>query len=428
MTGPQVTVIGTGYVGLTSAACLAHLGRDVVAVDIDESKIERLWRGEIPILEYGLEALVLEGVESKKLSFTTSYESLTTADVILLCLPTPVQPDGDLNLRFVEGAIAQMREMLKPGSVVVTKSTVPVGSHHKISAWLDRDDVSVASNPEFLREGTAVSDFLNPDRVVVGASDQEAAALVASLYEGIEAPIQLTDTTSAELIKYAANTFLATKLSFVNELSRLCDAVGGDIEAVVEGVGSDNRIGSAFLRPGPGWGGSCFPKDTKGFAFLAETHGLSLPVAKASYDSNQAHFDHLVDQIVAYLNKPISEARLGVWGVTFKAGTDDLRDSPSVEVMNRLIARGATITAYDPAADHEMVPSEARMVSDAYSACAEADALLVLTEWDEFATADLEKVAQTMAGNKVFDARYMMRPEQASAAGLVITHPGKPTG
>lgn len=424
MEAPSVGVIGTGYVGLTSAACLARLGRQVTAIDIDESKIERLRQGEIPILEEGLDALVVEGLENGRLRFDTSYNAIADCDVVLLCLPTPFHPNGDLDLSYVEAATGTLREVLKPGAVVVTKSTVPVGSHVKVAAWLNRDDLSVASNPEFLREGTAVSDFLVPDRVVVGAETVEAAEIVARMYDGLDAPIQITDTTSAELIKYAANTFLATKLSFVNELSRLCEEVGGDIDAVVDGIGSDHRIGSAFLRPGPGWGGSCFPKDTKGFSFLARTHGLDLPVAEAANTSNQIHLQHLVDAITNLLDSPADKAKVAVWGATFKAGTDDVRDSPAIEIVNRLAALGTSITIYDPAAEPELVP--ATMVGDPYSACLDADALLVLTEWDEFAAADLDKVAHMMRGDAVFDARYVIDLTSAERHGLRVTQPGKP--
>ena len=266
---PDVVVVGTGYVGLTSAACLALLGRQVVALDIDHLKVEALQRGEVPILESGLDAVIADGRMNGRLQFTTSYDVLAATPMVLLCLPTPMRHDGGLDLCFVEGAARAMAPLLAPDAVVVTKSTVPVGSHRRLACWLARDDVHVAANPEFLREGTAVADFLSPDRIVIGAHQPAVAERVADLYQGIEAPIQLTDHTSAELIKYAANTFLGTQISFVNEISMLSDRLGGDIVAVTHGLGSDDRIGPAFRQPGPGWGGSCFQKDTRGLTHLA---------------------------------------------------------------------------------------------------------------------------------------------------------------
>ena len=274
----QIVVIGTGYVGLTTAACLTHLGHNVIGIDIDDDKVEALRRGEIPIVEAGLSQLVSRGLENGLLRFETSYDH-ADGDIVLLCLPTPTTASGDLDLSYVEAAARSLREVLRPGAIVVTKSTVPVGTHRDLTQWLDRADLAVAANPEFLREGTAVHDFCHPDRVVIGAHDEKTAMRVAMLYETLSAPIHLTDPASAELIKFAANTFLAAKLSFVKEMSRVCEATGADIDAVVAGVGSDHRIGSAFMTPGPGWGGSCFPKDTRGMRALGDRHQLDLPGA-----------------------------------------------------------------------------------------------------------------------------------------------------
>lgn len=425
--GPfDVAIVGTGYVGLTTAACLAHLGRRVMAVDIDPAKIAALTGGQVPILEQGLDVLVADGVETGRLTFTTDQARMVEArpGVVMLCLPTPHGRHGP-NLGFIESAATSLGPVLAPGTVVVTKSTVPVGTHHLVAQWLGRSDVEVAANPEFLREGTAVADFLEPDRIVIGAATDRAGQVVADLYRGLDAPVQLTDPTSAELIKYAANTFLAAKLSFANELSRLCDRLGGDIDQVITGLGSDHRVGSAFLQPGPGWGGSCFPKDTRALTHLARSAGLDLPVAGAAHASNQIHLDHITAAIVERCPRPVGQARLAVWGTAFKAGTDDHRDSPAVEIIHRLRRAGATVAAYDPAvrADHGLPGA----VPDPYSACVGADLLVVLTEWPEFATADLDKVADLLASPVVYDTRAIIDEAAAARAGLALHRPGRPT-
>lgn len=423
-TPADVAIIGTGYVGLTTAACLAHLGRRVLAVDIDPAKVADLQAGHIPILEAGLDALVADGLRSGHLDFTTDYHRIATSPVVMLCLPTPHKPDGGLDLSAIRTAAETLRLLLAPGTTVVTKSTVPVGTHRQLTDWLDRPDLHVAANPEFLREGTAVQDFLSPDRIVIGALTDQITRTVESLYEGIDAPLVRTDPTSAELIKYAANTFLATKLSFVNEMTRLCDQLGGDMDAIGTGLGSDHRIGPAFLQPGPGWGGSCFPKDTRGLTHLAGTVGLRLPVAEAAHASNQVHLDHVTTAITELSSRPVEETRIAVWGTTFKAGTDDTRDSPALAVVERLVARGATVAAYDPAASIDA--DLAQTVDDPYSACHDADLLVVLTEWPAFAEADLDKVADLLAAPIVYDARAIIDRVAAIRAGLELHQIGRP--
>lgn len=415
-----VAVIGTGYVGLTTAACLAHVGRTVVAIDIDEAKIETLRAGRIPIVEAGIEDLVTRGLATGRLQFHTDYEPCRNADVVLLCLPTPEGDHRGPDLRAVEAASRRLGPLLPSGAVVVTKSTVPVGTHRQIARWLDRLDVEVAANPEFLREGCAVEDFLHPDRIVVGAGTDAAARTVAEMYRGIDAPVLVTDPTSAELIKYAANTFLAAKLSFVNEMSRLCDALGAQIDDVVAGLGSDERIGPRFLQPGPGWGGSCFPKDTAGLAHIARAAGQYLPVVEAASDSNTAHLEHLTAEIVRLV--PAGAGRIALWGATFKAGTDDLRESPALALADRLVERGSEVVIHDPVAatailDH---PSAA----DPYSACRDADLVVVATEWPEFGAIDLEKVAGELRGSVIYDTRAVIDRGAAKAAGLTIERPG----
>lgn len=421
---PHLAVIGSGYVGLTTAACLAHLGRNVTAIDIDRTKIDLLRQGELPILEQGLDQLVANGLDSGRLRFTTSYRAAAHASIVMLCLPTPLRDDGGLDLVFIEQAAKTLRQLLAPDAVVVTKSTVPVGTHRLLATWLDRADVHVAANPEFLREGSAVADFLKPDRIIIGAPHEGVANRVASLYDGIDAQIQVTDPTSAELIKYAANTFLATKLSFVNEVSRLCDNLGGNIAAVTDGLGSDHRIGKAFLQPGPGWGGSCFPKDTRGLTHLAKAANAHLPVAEAAHASNQIHLGHITAEIARLCRRPLKRARIGVWGATFKAGTNDTRDSPALEIISRLKAQGAQVSVYDPAADPATIA--AHSVGDPYSACIEADMLVVLTEWPEFTDVDLDKVANTLWGQVIYDTRYVIDVAGATKVGIAVHQPGRP--
>lgn len=420
----QVAVIGTGYVGLTTAACLAHLGRHVTAIDIDAGKIAALNEGCIPILEAGLDALVADGRSAGRLVFSTEIEAAAAAGVVMVCLPTPYKPDEGLDLSYIRAAANTLSGLLSPDTIVVTKSTVPVGTHRQLRRWLGRPDVHVAANPEFLREGTAVTDFLAPDRIVIGAATASVGQRVADLYHGTDAPIQITDPTSAELIKYAANAFLATKLSFVNELSRLCDRLGGDIGAVTTGLGSDHRIGPAFLRPGPGWGGSCFPKDTQGLTHLARKANQHLPVAQAAHASNQIHLDHIAGAIARLCPQPLEHARIAVWGATFKAGTDDTRDSPAIDITNRLLASGADVVVFDPAARASDVP--ANTVDDPYSACRDADLLVVLTEWDEFHDADLDKVAGVLATPLIYDTRQVIDPARAARAGIGLHRPGRP--
>ncbi len=418
---PQIVVIGTGYVGLTTAACLAHLGHDVVGVDVDEAKVWALRRGEVPIVEAGLVGMVSRGLESGRLRFETSYEH-AAGDVVLLCLPTPTTAAGDLDLSYIESAARQLRDVLEPGAIVVTKSTVPVGTHRDLLRWLDRPDLAVASNPEFLREGTAVHDFCHPDRVVIGAADVGVAERVAGLYRSLSAPILITDLASAELVKVAANTFLAAKLSFVNEMSRVCEATGGDIDEVIAGIASDHRIGTAFMRPGPGWGGSCFPKDTRGMAALGRQHGLELPMVTATIASNDAHMDHIDLSIRTSLGRPLADATVAVWGATFKAGTDDCRDSPALAIVRRLAAAGARIRLFDPVARPSVAGVE--HCGDAYDACDNADLLVIATEWPEFGEADMNKVARLLAAPTVFDTRGILDPAAVAAAGLILHRPG----
>ncbi len=414
----SIAIIGTGYVGLTTGACFSHLGHDVVCADVDAAKVARLQAGEIPIVERGLDRLVDEGMRSGKLRFVVgAAEASKDAEFHYLCVPTPQGPDGAADLSFLETAAGQIASVLPSNSVVVNKSTVPVGSTRVVARVLGRSDVSVVSNPEFLREGTAVDDFLNPDRIVIGSGDQEAAIRVASLYSRIAAPIMVTDPVSAETIKYASNAFLASKLSFVNAIATLCEAVGADVSDVVLGMGYDSRIGREFLRPGPGWGGSCFPKDTKALAKIAEDAGYDFRFLNEVLQVNEEQFDRTAQKVIDSIEPELVNTHIAALGLTFKAGTDDLRDSPSIEVLKRVSATGIKIKAYDPAVlvDENEVAEihpdlNVEIVSDPYAAAEGAASLVILTEWDEFTWLDFDKMAEIMIGKNIVDGRNLLDP------------------
>ncbi len=401
-----IAVIGTGYVGLTTGACFAHLGHRVICADVVAEKVEGLQRGEIPIFEAQLERIVRAGLDAGNLSFVLGSENaVAEADFVYLCVPTPQSADGSVDLTYLETAAAEISANLKPGTVVVNKSTVPVGSTLLVEQALGRSDVSVVSNPEFLREGTAVDDFLNPDRVVIGAADQAAANRVASLYLGVRAPIMITDPASAEICKYAANAFLATKLSFTNAIAAMCEAVGADVNDVLLGMGYDHRIGHEFLRPGPGWGGSCFPKDSQAIISIAEDAGYDFSLMRGVVAANEQQFDRIVGKVESVI--ALDGATVAVLGIAFKANTDDTRESPSVEVMKRLVAKGARLKAYDPAVSSVDLDG-VEVVADAYAACEGAAAIVVATEWDEFKWLDLDKVADLVAERHIIDARNLL--------------------
>ena len=412
--GSKVAIIGTGYVGLTTGACLAHLGHTVVCADVVPEKVESLCRGQIPILEAGLDELVHEGLHSGQLSFVLgAAAAVAEADFIYLCVPTPQGDDGSADLSYIQDAAAEIGPLLKPDSIVINKSTVPVGSTRVVEQALGRSDVAVVSNPEFLREGTAVHDFLHPDRVVIGADDQSAAIRVAGLYLGLPAPLQVTDPASAETIKYASNAFLATKISFVNAIAAVCEAVGADVNDVVLGMGYDKRIGDAFLKPGPGWGGSCFPKDSRALVHIAENAGYDFGLLKGVITVNDEQFERVADKVQHMAGGSLEGIKIAVFGLTFKARTDDLRDSPAREVISRMRDRGATVSAYDPAITPAAASTDGRLdgievTGDAYAAVEGAEVLVVLTEWDEFRWLDFDKIAGAMAAPRVVDGRNLL--------------------
>jgi UDPglucose 6-dehydrogenase len=373
--------------------------------------VASLSRGEVPIVEQGLDAVVREGLDSGRLEFVVGApEAARQAEFVYLAVPTPQGADGSADLSYVEGAAREIGPVLAPEAVVINKSTVPVGSTGVVERAMGRSDVYVVSNPEFLREGSAVQDFLHPDRVVIGADDQSAAIRVASLYVGVPAPLMVTDPASAETIKYASNAFLATKLSFINAVASICEAVGADVNDVVLGMGYDKRIGHDFLRPGPGYGGSCFPKDTSALVRIAEDAGYDFDLLRSAMAVNEQQFDRVADKVRLLVGGDLEGRTIALWGLTFKARTDDRRESPALHIAQRLLDAGAVLKAHDPTVPDgpvdELPGLEA--TADPYAACEGAEALVVLTEWDEFRWLDFDKVAAVMAEPRVVDTRNLL--------------------
>jgi UDPglucose 6-dehydrogenase len=429
----SVAVVGAGYVGLTTAACLAHLGHEVACADVDADKVSRLNKGEVPILEEGLPALVAEGLEARRLTFVVGAATAADrAEFVFLCVPTPQADNGAADLSFVEEVVREIASVLQPGTVVVNKSTMPVGSTRLVERILGEagavaDEVGVASNPEFLREGTAVRDFLHPNRVVIGCEDAAVAVRVSELYADVHAPILVTDPASAEMIKYASNAFLATKISFINAVANLCEAVNADVREVALGMGYDARIGFEFLHPGPGYGGSCFPKDTAALLHTAETAGYDFTLLDGVVEVNRRQHERIVEKIRSAAGGSLDGAQVALWGLTFKANTDDLRDSPSLAVAARLLEEGARIRAYDPVAGEEAgrrLPG-LEVVSDAYEACRDARVLAVLTEWDEFRWLEFDRVAESMEQPAVVDGRNLLDPLAMRRRGFVYQGVGR---
>jgi UDPglucose 6-dehydrogenase len=429
----RIAVVGTGYVGLTTGACLASLGHRVSCADLDPEKVARLCRGEVGIREDGLAELVDAGIASGRLSFVVgaaaALDQLTAdgepAEVVFLCVPTPMGVGGVADLAAVETVVEEIRTTLAPGTVVVNKSTVPVGTAARTAELLGRDDVAVVSNPEFLREGSAVHDFLNPDRIVVGASSQDAAERVAALYARLGAPTVLTDAASAEMIKYAANCFLAMKLSYVNALAEMCERLDADISDVTDGMGYDRRIGQSFLNPGPGWGGSCLPKDTNALLQVADSVDFEFRLLRATIDTNTRQYQRIVDKIrlavTGHRQGSLAKRRLALLGLTFKAGTDDLRDSPALAVAALLRQAGAELTAYDPGLPASGVGSDApamAVADDPYIAAKDVDAIVILTEWSEFRSLDWPRLAVLTATATLVDTRNLIDRDVAARAGF----------
>jgi UDPglucose 6-dehydrogenase len=427
----HVAVIGAGYVGITSAACLARFGHEVVCGDVDAAKVARLTEGEIPILEDGLPVLVEEGLSSGRLRFVVgAAAAVEGADFVFLCVPTPHGDSGAADLSVVQSVAREIAPALRPGAIVVNKSTMPVGSTRMVARELSQhgapNDVGVASNPEFLREGSAVSDFLQPDRIVIGCDDTSVAVRVTELYDGVHAPVIVTDPASAEMIKYASNSFLATKISFINAVANLCEVVNADVRDVALGMGYDHRIGSAFLEPGPGYGGSCFPKDVAALIHTAQEAGYEFGLLRGAVEVNAHQHDRVVQKIVTAAGGSLQGVRVGVWGLTFKADTDDLRDSPAVAVTRRLVADGALVRAYDPTVEGDSPVDGVEIVGDAYAAVEDAPIVVLLTEWDEFRWLDFRKVAGSMTSPRaVVDARNLLDPPAMRRMGFAYQGVGR---
>ena len=419
--------MGTGYVGLSCGACLSTLGHNVVCVDIDQDKIDSLKAGVIPIFEVDLESIVRRGLDGKRISFTTEVgRALETAEFVFLCLPTPQADDGSADLSYLMSAVREISPLVRPGSIVITKSTVPIGTFAEIEEVLNRSDVFLASNPEFVREGSAVFDFLNPDRIVIGSNTLEVSKRVASIYQGLTAPLVMTDPASAETIKHASNSFLALKLSYINAISIICELYGADVLDVSEGIGLDNRIGSGFLQPGPGWGGSCFPKDTSALLRMAESKGYNFDLLSEAIAVNLDVQDRIVDNIRLMLGGSLSGKRIAAWGLTFKAKTDDLRDSPAIKIVQMLLNAGANITCYDPTVrDIPSSINRAHLALTPEASCETAELLVVLTEWNEFKSVNPTDVYERMSAASVFDCRNILPDQSWIAAGFVFQGIGR---
>jgi UDPglucose 6-dehydrogenase len=416
----KIAVIGTGYVGLTTSIGLASLGHQVIGYDLDPAKVEMLQAGKLPIHEPGLGEILTAGIKSGNLQTTSVLsEAVAEADFVFTCVPTPQDEDGSADLSYVISASAAMKDFLKSGAVVVTKSTVPVGSAQVVEDAIGRSDIEVASNPEFLREGAAVHDFNHPDRIVVGARSNEVAQKVMDLYSKIDCPKILTSQSTAELIKYASNSFLAIKLSYVNDIAALCEAVGADSHEVLHGMGLDTRIGNRFLEPGPGWGGSCFPKDTKALESIANSYGVEMPLITSAIASNDSAHKRVADRLANALGGSLSGKTIAVLGLTFKANTDDTRESPAIAVIEHLVKGGAKVVAYDPMVTKYDLAGIS-LADSAVTAASGSDALIVLTEWPEFRTVDGAEILKAMTGNIVVDTRRVLDQAKWQAAGAVF--------
>jgi UDPglucose 6-dehydrogenase len=424
----KISIIGTGYVGLVTGTCFAETGNKVTCVDIDKAKVEKLSAGQITIYEPGLEKIFLRNIKEERLKFTTQLEeAVEDAEIIFLALPTPPGADGSADLKYVLGVADHLGKILKGYKVIVNKSTVPVGTVDKVIAAIAKNysgEYDVVSNPEFLREGVAVDDFMKPDRVVVGTRSERAKKLMSDLYAPFVRqgnPVIFMDERSSELTKYAANSFLATKISFMNEVAQLCERMGADVDMVRRGIGSDERIGKRFLFPGIGYGGSCFPKDVQALIISSDEVNYAFEILKAVEKVNANQKLHLVEKIKSYYNGNLAGKHFALWGLAFKPNTDDIREAPSLSIIDALTSAGATVTAYDP----EAMPNVKAQIGDKikyaetqYQALAGAEALIIATEWSEFRTPDFELMEQKLNQNKVvFDGRNLFDIEAMQDLG-----------
>ncbi len=434
----KIAVVGTGYVGLVTGTCFAEAGNDVACVDVDEAKVKRMQSGEVPIYEPGLEELFANNAKAGRLTFGTSLaEGIKDAKVIFLALPTPPGEDGSADLSYILGVADDLGGLLSEYAVIVDKSTVPVGTADKVIERIAKNakvEFDVVSNPEFLREGHAVEDFQKPDRVVIGASSSKAQEVITELYEPFvtkENPVLFMDERSAEMTKYAANSFLATKISFMNQMANLAEILGADIDSVRLGVGSDPRIGKQFLYSGIGYGGSCFPKDVMAIQQTAHQNNYDLKILHAVSEVNEAQKLRLVEKVSDYYKSDLSGKTFALWGLAFKPDTDDIREAPALEIIKGLLSKGANVVAYDPeAADNvkKFYPDlKITFAGDMYAALEGADALLVATEWKQFREADLGKIKSALKTPVVFDGRNIYTPEEMKKLGFYYASIGRPT-
>ena len=413
----KIAVIGTGYVGLVTGTCFAETGNKVTCVDIDESKINKLKSGKLTIYEPGLEKLFLRNQKENRLHFTTSLkDGIADAQIIFLALPTPPGEDGSADLKYILGVADDLGKLITNYVIIIDKSTVPVGTADKVHAALAKNtsvDFDVVSNPEFLREGVAVDDFMKPDRVVIGTTSEKAKKILNDLYLPFVRqgnPIIYMDERSAELTKYAANAFLATKITFMNEIANLCELVGADVDMVRKGIGSDERIGRRFLFPGIGYGGSCFPKDVQALAKSSADANYEFKILDAVMEINEKQKLHLIPKIKSYFNNDIKGKRIALWGLSFKPNTDDIREAPALTIIDELLAAGAVVTAYDPEAMNnikELLGNKINYAEHQYEALAGADALVIATEWSEFRTPDFNNIVSLLKNKVIFDGRNL---------------------
>jgi len=434
----KITIIGTGYVGLVTGTCFAEFGHMVTCVDKDLKKIEKLTQGSIPIYEPGLETLVTKNVKEGRLNFTSLLEdNVSSAEAVFLAVGTPSSRRGDgyADLTYIFEATREIAPYLHNYTVIVDKSTVPVGTARQVARIIKENnpkaDFDIASNPEFLREGAAIKDFMHPDRVVIGVESKRAEEVLRTVYHPLylqETPIVKTDIETAELTKYAANAFLATKISFINEIALLCDTIGADVVALAKGMGMDGRIGNKFLHPGPGYGGSCFPKDTLALMRVAQEHGQNLRIIEAAVEVNAAQKAKMVKKIRDMLGGSETGKTIAVLGLTFKPETDDMRDSPSITILPALLEKGAIIKAHDPQGMEEArkyLPENIEYVNNSYEACTGADAVILMTEWNQYRALDLDKIGDLMREKIFIDLRNVYEPEKLKKKGFSYTGVGR---
>ena len=433
----KIAIVGTGYVGLVSGACFAETGNNVTCIDIDELKVNYLKSGKIPIYEPGLEPIYLRNLNQGRLKFTSSLkEGIQAAEIIFLALPTPPGEDGSADLSYILGVAKDLSKLISKYTIIIDKSTVPVGTSQKVTNVLkenlDNSLFDVVSNPEFLREGVALQDFMKPERVVIGTSSEKARLLMKQLYEPFVRqgnPIIFMDEESAEMTKYAANAFLATKISFMNEIANLCDRVGANVDSIRAGIGTDSRIGKRFLFPGAGYGGSCFPKDVQALHRTAKANDYSFSILQSVMDVNQKQKFIIFEKIKAYFGD-LSGKKIGLWGLAFKPNTDDIREAPALYTIDSLLKEGAKVTVYDPEAIQnvkKLYQDRIEYASDQYECIEDADCLAILTEWNVFRAPDFDKILEKLANKVIFDGRNVYDPDKIKELGFTYFSIGRPT-